>query len=157
MTSTYESLDPVLVTSISAVVSAATRTSKHPKLGERITVAGNKYIYVYNGGNSQISKGYAAVAMVGCTEFTCTVSSVSGDVPLGVCKHATLTTDTYGWLLTRGYGVAFAGADIGTDLPITLDVNGTVITGVSWSGWGRALSALATGTLTGPVFWQCPM
>jgi len=35
------------------------------------------------------------------------------DVPVGVCKHATLTTGTYGWLMVRGFGPAASPANSG--------------------------------------------
>jgi len=156
MTSTFEGLGPILVTSISSVVTAAAKTTKHPQLGTRKIVAGNEYVYVYNGGGSQIDIGKVGVAMIGCTEFTCTVSAISGDVPLGCCLHATLTTDTYGWLLSKGYGVAFANSTTVVGSPIQINSNGSVNSANTFSPWGRALSGLAAGTKTGPVFWQCP-
>lgn len=154
MTSSFNSIDPILVTSISNVT--ATRGTKDPQLGTRITYKGNQYIYVYNGGGSQIDVGKVGVALNGCTEFTCTVSAVSGDIPVGVCLHNTLTTDTYGWLLTKGYGVAFANSATTVGSPLQINSNGSVNSANTFSPWARALSGLAAGTKTGPAFWQCP-
>lgn len=82
------------------------------ELGTRVVYAGAEYVYVYNAGNSQISKGQGAV-LSGVSGYSVTVSSVSPDAFLGVCKHSTLTTGTYGWLLTRGYGYLAAPANTG--------------------------------------------
>lgn len=72
-------------------------------LGTVRVVAGEEYVYVYNDGGSQISVGYGAV-MSGNTGFSVTVSANTFfNYPIGVCKHATLTTATYGWLLTKGF------------------------------------------------------
>jgi hypothetical protein len=72
-----------------------------------------KYIYVYNAGNSQIIPGNCAVASA-VTGYSVTVSSTTMiDSPIGICKHTTLTTGTYGWLLVRGFGPAKAPANSG--------------------------------------------
>lgn len=81
-----------------------------PSVGDIAEVADEKYIFVYNAGNSQISVGRGAT-LSGVTGYSVTVSSVTGaDMFVGVCKHATLTTGTYGWLLTRGFSQVQMGA-----------------------------------------------
>lgn len=86
-----------------------------------------KYIYVYNTGNSQISVGQGATVS-GVTGYSVTVSSVTAaDFFVGVCKHATLTTGTYGWLLVRGFGPVKMGASDSctTGAILTVGVDGT--------------------------------
>lgn len=96
---------PVLFESVSSVTA-----TNSVDLGSRVDVAGASYVYVYNAGNSQISVGQGAV-LSGVSGYSVTVSSNTGasaaalgDMFVGVCKHATLTTATYGWLMTRGFG-----------------------------------------------------
>jgi len=99
----FQGIDPVRVETISNVT--ATPGSRDPELGSKCTQDGKEYIYVYNGGNSDIEKGKGAVLQggSGTAGYTCTVSSVSGvDFLVGVAEHATLTTGTYGWLLQKG-------------------------------------------------------
>ncbi len=75
-----------------------------PEVGTVIEEGDEKYVFVYNNGNSQISVGHGAVISA-LTGYSVTVSSTTMiDHPVGVVKHATLTTATYGWLLVRGFG-----------------------------------------------------
>jgi hypothetical protein len=92
---------PVLFAGKSMVT--ATLGVNDPEPGYRMTDGDEDYVFVYNAGNSQISPTYGAV-MSGVSGYSVTVSSISGvDFLAGVCKHATLTTATYGWLCTRGF------------------------------------------------------
>ena len=73
--------------------------------GARRSLGGIQYVYVYNGGGEDINPTYGATLgeTVGTSGYTVTVSSTTSISPLaGVVKHATLTTDTYGWLLVNG-------------------------------------------------------
>jgi hypothetical protein len=89
----------------------ATPGANDPEVGTVREEGDEKYIFVYNAGTSQISTGRLAT-MSGVTGYSVTVSSVTGvDLAVGVCKHATLTTGTYGWLLTRGFTQAQLGAN----------------------------------------------
>lgn len=109
----FYGVGPVRFGSISMVT--ATRGANDPDVGTRIYDNGREYVFAYNDGNSQISVGKGAVLQSGATGMSVTVSSVtSADMPVGVCYHATLTTGTYGWLLTRGIGKIQAGATSGT-------------------------------------------
>lgn len=64
---------------------------------------GEEYVYVYNAGADQISKGQVAVLSLN-SGFSVTASSTTGyDIAFGVCKHSTITTGAYGWLITRGF------------------------------------------------------
>lgn len=115
-------------------VSSVTATPS-VQLGAKRTEAGDDYIYCYNAGNSQISVGQGCI-LSAVTGYSVTVSSLTNTGGFfAVCKHATLTTATYGWLLTRGFApinavansgivsgaVIGAGADgLWTDVPVTL-------------------------------------
>jgi hypothetical protein len=85
--------------------------SKDPKVGTRIQEGDEEYIFVYNtGANAQINPGHCAV-LSGVTGYSVTVSSVSADLAVGICKHATITTGAYGWLMTRGFAPVEMGAN----------------------------------------------
>jgi hypothetical protein len=112
-------------------------------LGEVRFVSGEEYLYVFNAGAQQISKGQYATLSAN-SGFSVTVSSVTGyDMPVGFVKHTTLTTATYGWLLTRGFttiqtisNVSVTTADI-----LYPAANGNV-----------AILAQATSSITGLIF-----
>lgn len=135
----FESLSPVLFEGVSAVTA-----TNSVDLGSRRTVAGAEYIYVYNAGNSQISTGKIAVVSA-LSGYSVTVSSISGDFAVGVCKHATLTTGTYGWLLTRGFvdsmtnGMASTAIVAGDVLQVAAD--GAMAKGVTGQNIGKAMTA----------------
>lgn len=101
---TFYSADPIRFGSVSMVT--ATPGSNDPEVGSKIIEGDEEYIFVYNNGNSQINPGSGATVSA-VTGYSVTVSTVTMiDYVVGVCKHATLTTGTYGYLLTRGFGSA---------------------------------------------------
>lgn len=71
---------------------------------ERKDDSGNRYVYVYNTSNSQISQGQFAVLATGVSGYSVTVTNVTlQDQAIGVARNATLTTASYGWLMTKGF------------------------------------------------------
>lgn len=150
----YQGVAPILFESVSAVTA-----SNSVEVGTRATVAGNDYIYVYNAGNSQIPVGNGAVCS-GVSGYSVTVSAVTMvDFAIGVVKHATLTTGTYGWLLTRGFSGFNTGASdscaTGSPLAIAVDgvfANKTISTGYVTPVVGRSMGAAASGLSAGTGF-----
>ena len=141
---------PVSFAGVSQVT--ATLGTNDPEPGYRQTVGDEDYIFVYNAGNSQISPSYGAIVSA-VSGYSVTVSSTTSvDFLIGVCKHATLTTGTYGWLVTRGFtqiefgannscaagGLVQLGADgaFGNNLISTGNVGNVV---------GKAMEAAASG------------
>ena len=93
--------EPLRFGSVSMVT--LTLGTNDPELGARTTDSSGEYIFVYNAGNSIIDKGMAAV-LSGVSGYSVTVSATtSNDFVVGVCKHGSLATAAYGWLLTRGF------------------------------------------------------
>ena len=90
----------------------ATLGINDPEVGAVRRDGDEEYIFVYNAGNSQINPGYGAIVSA-VTGYSVTLSSVSGngDFPIGICRHATLTTGTYGWLMKKGFTNFKATAD----------------------------------------------
>ena len=89
--------------------------ANHPEVGTRMSYGDEDYIWVYNtGADAQISPGLGAI-LSGVTGYSVSVSSTtSADFLVGVCKHATITTGAYGWLVTKGFTSIEAGATSGT-------------------------------------------
>jgi hypothetical protein len=147
----FQSVGPIAFESVSNVTAA-----NSVELGTRVTVNGNDYIYVYNAGNSQISKGYGAV-LSGTTGYSVTVSAITMvDFAVGICRNATLTTGTYGWLMTRGFSTFVAGANdsFAAGNPIALAVDGafankTISTGYVTPHVGKTVQASDSGASAG--------
>jgi hypothetical protein len=145
MTSTYQGLGPILVTSLSNTT--ATRGTKDPVLGTRVTIAGNEYVYAYNSGNSQAIPGYCVIPVTGGTEYSFTISSAANDGLCGNVYHATFATAAYGWLLVKGYGKILASTTVATDNSFAAGINGYIVTAVTqYPGQGVLVTTAATGT-----------
>lgn len=133
------SVGPVRFESVSAVTA-----SPSVEVGTVVMEGDEKYIYVYNAGNSQISVGKVATVS-GVSGYSVTVSSVSGDVAVGVCKHATIATGSYGWLISRGFvdsvtnGMASTALVAGDVVQVAAD--GAVAKGVTGPSIGKMMTA----------------
>jgi hypothetical protein len=139
-----------------------TLVSKDPELGTRTVVAGNEYVWAYNGGNSEIPSAYACVLQSGATGMTMTLSSVtSADLVVGF-SVATIATDTYGWLITRGIGKVTMGATSGSVASrglIEVAANGLCVpvsntTGNLAPAVGQALAAIVSSA-SGSAYVSC--
>lgn len=86
-----------------------------PNVGD-VTVYGNEtYRFVCNiGADAQISPGLACTVS-GVSGYSVTVSSTtSADILIGVCKHNTIATGGYGWVVEKGWCQITAIATSGT-------------------------------------------
>ena len=145
-----ESLSPIRFSSVSMVT--ATLGSNDPMVGDRTISGDEKYVFVYNTGNSQISPGYGTV-LSAVTGYSVTVSSITQvDMAAGFCKHATLTTATYGWLVTQGFCQVVMGANdsAAAGQLLALAVDGTVglkslSTGYMTPAIGKAMAGIGSG------------
>ena len=103
------SLGPIRFAGVSQVT--ASLGANDPEVGTVVREGDEEYIFVYNAGNSEIPPSFGATVSA-VTGYSVTVSSVTGvDFLVGVCKHATLTTGTYGWLVRKGFVVVEMEAD----------------------------------------------
>lgn len=140
---TVSSVSPVRFGVVSMVT--ATLGPNDPEVGTVVREDDEEYIFVYNAGNSQISVGYGAVVSA-VTGYSVTVSSLTGiDFPIGVCKHATLTTGTYGWLMKKGFSNFKATPDSGTTAGDRLVLGADGV-------WGAASVASNVSNTGGNVF-----
>lgn len=108
------SVGPIRFGSLSMVT--GTLGPKDPELGTRVIANGLEYVFVYNEADTQAVPGMGLVTNAGATSaYSATISSTtSADFCLGVVRHATLTTTTYGWVVVRGVTPVKAGATSGT-------------------------------------------
>ncbi len=159
---TVYNVSPIQFNSISMVT--ATLGTKDPQVGDVCRIGAEEYIFVYNGGNSDLPPGKCAT-VTGVSGYTVTVSSVGAslgnDYIVGVCKHATLTTATYGWLVTRGFVPiqASAAISIATGDMIYPGTNGfftnVVVSAATSTGFytvGKCQLTAASATSTGAGF-----
>ncbi len=145
----FYGVDPVQFESISAVT--ATNTVD---LGTLRWHAGEMYAYVYAG--KGVPKNYGCVySGVSGNTIACT-GAVSGEVAAGFCKHESIPTGSYGWLLKVGVvDVKNARASTAPSLnqPAYLGTDGgfvtdtTVVTSAIDCGHviGKVISAGASG------------
>lgn len=158
---TMYSQGPVIFNGVSAVTSS--RGGNDPEVGQRRWEAGREYVYVYNDGGSDINPGYGAVLQSGATGYSVTVSAVtSNDICVGVCRNATLTTGTYGWLVTKGITPIEMGGTSGTVASrgiVELGANGVFvpasnITAALGPRPGMALEAIVSSA-SGSAYISC--
>jgi hypothetical protein len=142
---TYYGLSPVAFGTVSMVT--GTLGANDPEVGTVRQEGDERYIFVYNTGGEQISVGKGATVSA-VTGYSVTVSSVTHtDYAVGVCKHATLTTGTYGWLLQRGFGKAYALSALVAGDQVCLGTDG---------GWVAKLVTTAYSQVVAPpVFGKC--
>jgi len=98
----YHGADPIVFEGVSNVTATPS-----VQLGTERVYQGEKYRYVYS--NGQISPGYGAALSGTSGHSVVATGVVSGELCAGFVKHVTLTTGTYGWLLTRGVVDAYNG------------------------------------------------
>lgn len=149
---TAYSVAPVLFSGISMVT--ATLGSNDPEVGTACRVGNADYLFVYNAGNSQIPPAYGVICSA-VSGYSVTISSLTQtDMLMGVVKHTTLTTGTYGWVLTRGFTEVKMGANnsIAAAEVLALGTDGTFARRVSANTdialgipCGKAMSAVASG------------
>ncbi len=137
---TVYSQSPIRFDTVSSVT--LTPGTKDPEVGTVIREGDEEYIYVYNNGTSPISVGQFAVCTA-VTGYSVTVSSITHvDVPVGVCKHATMATATYGWLLRKGFGPMKVGSAVAA---------GDLLIPGADGNWQTRLASTAYSQVIGPT------
>lgn len=153
----FYSISPILMESVSNTT--ATLGVNSPELGTRVTVDGNDYLYVYNGGGASITAGNAVVqSNISAAGYTCTVSSVTQvDYAIGLCVHSTIATGYYGWVMTRGHATFETAGTInalGGGLMVGVDGNiATAIGGHTTPICGKLLRTTTGGSGFGYFFF----
>lgn len=120
------------------------------ELGTRATIGGNDYIYVFNAGNSEIPPA-RGVVLSATSGYSVTLSSTTTtDFMIGICKHSTMATAAYGWVLTQGFASFLAGASDSFTVggPIGIAADGAFAFKSSVTGY--------TGPVVGKVMVSSP-
>lgn len=158
----FYGIAPIRFGSLSMVT--ATLGPKDPEVGARCVDAGLEYAFVYNDADTQGIPGQGFVTNAGTTTgYSCTISATtSADIVIGVVKHATITTNTYGWVVVKGVTSVKMGATSGTVATgglIEVAANGLFVpvsntTGNKSPCVGKALNTIASSAL-GDAFISC--
>lgn len=137
----FQGVSPVSFESVSAVTATPS-----VDLGTRRTWNNESYIYVYAA--TPISQSVGAI-MSGVSGYTCFATGIiSGAFCIGFAKHESLTTGTYGWLLTRGFVSSAVNGMVSTAIAATdgimLGVDGKIANAAASVGGhliGKAMTA----------------
>lgn len=158
----FEGLSPIRFGTISMVT--ATLGPKDPEVGARCIEGGREYAFVYNDADTQGSPGMAFVVNTGTsTGYSGTISAAtSADIVLGVVRHATITTNTYGWVVVKGVTPIKMGATSGTVTTgglVEVAANGLFVpvsntTGNKSPCVGKAMTTIASSA-NGDAFISC--
>ncbi len=139
------SLSPIRFGTASLVT--ASLGPNDPKVGDRARIGDEDYLFVYNNGGASINAGHA-VTVSAVTGYSVTVSTtVSAMVAVGVCKHATITTGAYGWVVTRGFSSYEAGGVVSASENLSVAADGVWVTSSGITGiiYGKAMVATGSG------------
>lgn len=150
---TVYNVGPVVFAGKSSVT--ATPGRNDPEVGTIMRDGDEEYIWVYNNGGEQIQPTYGAVLdwTSNVTGYSVTISSATGvDFLVGVCKHATITTGAYGWLMRKGWATVEMEADNScvTGALLALAANGEFAFKSNSTGYptptvGQAFGSIASG------------
>jgi hypothetical protein len=146
---------PIFVNGISFV----TATQQY-ELGEERIESGEKYVYVYNcgGHTAAVRLGMSRPASAAAGLYSASVSSVSGDMPLGFVKHVAIPSGEYGWILKKGrveVAVASSASDQAAGAK-ALGAAGLVATlGAGYFAIGELTTAIVSGN-SGVLYVNVP-
>ncbi len=149
---------PIRFSGVSMVT--ATLGANDPQTGDRCSDGGVEYVFVQNTGAASASIQLGMCPTTGAAGYSCTVSTVTdADVLVGVVRHVTIPTSSYGWLATRGFINVNFGADnsaaVGAFLGIGSDGKfanriASAQTGIPCPPvFGKLMSAVASGASVG--------
>jgi len=142
----------------------ATLGANDPTLGDECQVGSTKYLFVYNSCNSSLAVGNGVILQSGATNYSVTLSSVTGDRILGVVKNAAITTAAYGWVVTKGFTtvqmMTASGTASAAQTPLQIAANGLFapasnVTGNVGGVLGYSLAVIASSA-SGNAFIAVP-
>lgn len=160
---TFQSTGPLQFGTKSLVTTSLGKND--PELGSFHTdTDGLTYRLVYNDGGASVPVGAGVVTINGATgAYSVTVSAAtSADMVIGVCKHATITTAAYAWVVCHGVVPVQMMATSGTVTTggmIEVAANGLFgpvsnTTGNKSPAVGKALNTIASSG-TGDAYIRC--
>lgn len=125
---------------------------------------GRQYRLIYNEGGASVPVGCGVVTIAGASSpASVTVSAAtSADLVVGVCRHATITTAAYAWVVCEGVTTVLANATSGTCVTgamIEVAANGYAVpvsntTSNKSPAFGKALNTIASSG-TGDAYVRC--
>lgn len=157
----FYDVGPVSFESVSSVT--ATPGSNDGEIGYRKFEGGKEYVKVYNDCNSDINPGYAVVLQSGVSGYSVTLSAVtSADIVVGVAQSTTMTTGTYGYVVTKGITAIEMGATSGSVAAgglVEVGADGVFVpvsntTGNKSPAVGKALGAIVSSA-SGNAYVSC--
>jgi hypothetical protein len=160
---TFQSIGPVQFGTKSLVTTSLGKND--PELGAlHHDTDGLTYRFIYNDGGASVPVGCGVVVAAGASgAYSCTVTAAtSADLVIGVCKHATITTAAYAWVVCHGVTSVQMGATSGTVTTgglIEVAANGYFVpvsntTGNKAPAVGKALNTIASSG-TGDAYIRC--
>lgn len=141
---------PILMASVSAVTSS--RGVTDPQVGDVVTFGDEKYVYVYNNSANTVILPGNGCTLTGVTGYSVNVTTTTGvDVLVGICKHATIATNYYGWLVTKGFTPVYPNVSCVTGDLLQIGATGGFVIATNTTGYVnnqcvKAMESLATGT-----------
>ena len=143
-------LSPILFNSVSFTTNSLGKND--PNVGDVARDGDEHYLFIYNNGNSVIKTGDGVIVSA-VSGYSVTISSTTGvDVLVGVCKHASINTGYYGYVVTKGWSQVNMGADFsaaaGAMLILAADgkfTAKTCATGYAGAGLVKTMEAIASG------------
>lgn len=91
---------PAVMTPVSSVT-----LTNIVELGERLIHKGEEYVYCYNAGGATITQEYGVKLITGASGFSVAMTSLTDTLQpcVGVAKNVSIATDSYGWIMTKGF------------------------------------------------------
>jgi hypothetical protein len=136
---------PVRFNTVSMVTTSL--GANDPVLGDECQEGSTKYVFVYNACNSNLAVGNGVILQSGASNYSVTISSVTGDRIIGVVKNAAITTGAYGWVVTKGFTtvqmMAASGTASAAQTPLQIAANGLF-----------APASNVTGNVGGQLGWS---
>lgn len=136
-------------------VTADSQANNIPELGQVMQDGDEVYVFVHNAGATDIAPSYGAI-LSAVSGYSVTISSVTScDFLVGVCKHATIPSGGYGWLMKKGFVEVEMGANnsvavggllsLGTDGAFAPALNSGTTGAFNGHVAGKAMAAIASG------------
>lgn len=128
----HDGISPVVfpAAGVSAVSFVTTDSAAlgHRKLGDRLVVDGEEYVFVHNAMSSAATQG-VALTISAVSGYSLTRSTLAGaDIVIGFNKHQEIPAGGYAWAMTRGLVAPNNVSAICAGVLIAVGLNGVVQT-----------------------------
>lgn len=134
----FQGVGPIRFESVSQVTQTPSQN-----LGERMIYNGEEYVYCYNAGGAQVSKGLGVKFVTAASGYSVAATSLTDvfNPCVGVIKHATMATGDYGWVMTKGFvNITVVSALTADYKMIALGVDGKFVEASGTTTFGTAVA-----------------